>query len=36
MILVKDGKREPGHSDMQILDECCNMLSEVNETHLLD
>jgi hypothetical protein len=30
MILVKDGKREPGHMDMQKLDEFCNMLPEVN------
>jgi hypothetical protein len=31
MILVKDGKREPGHMDMQKLDEFCNMLPEVNQ-----
>jgi hypothetical protein len=30
MILVKDGKREPGHGDMQKLDEFCSMLPEVN------
>jgi hypothetical protein len=26
MILVKDGKREPGHMDMQKLDEFCNII----------
>ena len=30
MILVKDGKREPGHIDMQKLNEFCNMLPEVS------
>lgn len=30
MILVKDGKREPGHLDMQRLDEFCHMLPEVS------
>lgn len=29
MILVRDGKREPGHMDMQKLDEFCAMLPEV-------
>jgi hypothetical protein len=32
MILVKDGKREPGHMDMQKLDEFCNMLPEVSRS----
>ena len=31
MVLVKDGKREPGHLDMQKLDEFCHMLPEVKE-----
>ena len=30
MILVKDGKREPGHLDMQKLEEFCSMLPEVS------
>lgn len=35
MILVKDGKREPGHMDMQKLDEFCHMLPEVSQLGLL-
>ncbi|CAF0781393.1 unnamed protein product [Adineta ricciae] len=33
MILVKDGKREPGHMDMQKLDEFCNMLPETTRRY---
>jgi hypothetical protein len=36
MILVKDGKREPGHMDMQKLDEFCNMLPEVCLFYLIN
>ena len=35
MILVKDGKREPGHMDMQKLDEFCHMLPEVSRRDLM-
>lgn len=35
MVLVKDGKREPGHMDMQKLDEFCHMLPEVSRRDLM-
>ncbi|CAF0851329.1 unnamed protein product [Rotaria sordida] len=33
MILVKDGRREPGHMDMQKLEEFCNMLPETTRRY---
>jgi len=36
MILVKDGKREPGHMDMQKLEEFCHMLPEVSQVYLIN
>ncbi|CAF1530973.1 unnamed protein product, partial [Adineta steineri] len=33
MILVKDGKREPGHMDMQKLEEFCHMLPETTRRY---
>jgi hypothetical protein len=36
MILVKDGKREPGHMDMQKLEEFCHMLPEVSQVYLMN